>query len=64
MNSTNWFNNDASNAYQNDLYRTANNERLANEAQQNIAVRAVKSTVAAVTKHAQKPEQKLVRRPI
>lgn len=35
MNSTNWFNNDASSAYQNELYRAANNERLANEARSN-----------------------------
>jgi hypothetical protein len=29
---TNWFTNDASSAYQHELYRTAENERLANEA--------------------------------
>mgnify|MGYP000468689187 CR=1 FL=1 len=59
MNSTNWFNHDATNAYQNDLYRAAENERLANEAQEHSAVRAVKATFAA-QKQAQKPGEKLV----
>jgi hypothetical protein len=37
---TNWFTHDASSAYQHDLYRTAENERLANEARRAHTCRA------------------------
>jgi hypothetical protein len=51
MNS-NWFTHDAANAYQSDLYRTADNERLANDARKGEPRRA--QPTPSVRKAAQK----------
>lgn len=65
MNSTNWFNHDASSAYQDDLYRAAENERLADEAQgRSSIIRAAKSAISTLNGQSRKAQPQLsVRQP-